>query len=231
MTPNVLCLDLEPRADLPDFQAPRWLGKGVSWVSVKASRESIPRDSLAYSHIILSGSTYSITQDDPVVEPAVALVRDAVRRRVPLLGICYGHQLIARALLGRDHVRHAASPEMGWLPVSCAPSGRDWFQGLPNPFHVFMGHFDEVCNLPADWEVIASTPKCAVQAVVNPKLRFLGLQFHPEMDLPIGNRCFQADAEPLAKHGFDVDAIVRTARNDGSGAVLIPRFLGHVWPD
>jgi len=226
---NVLSLDLEPREDLPDFQGPRWLPAGTPRKAVKVWQEDPPKSLDGFTHLMLSGSTCSVMDDHPFVEPVMALLREAVRRGVPVLGICYGHQLIARALLGREHVRRSPSPEIGWLPVEVRPGHETLFEGLPDPFHTFVGHFDEVCDLPPDWQVIAGSGGCEIQGFIHRGMRLLGLQFHPEMDLQTGNACFAADREALAGRGFDMDAVFARARDDGSGRVLIPRFLDLDW--
>jgi len=229
MNDRVLSIDLEPRLDLPPFQGPRWLPDGTPLTSVKACKEAIPDSCEAFSHLILSGSTCSILDTAPFLEPAMALVRDAVKRGRSVLGICYGHQLVVRALLGPEYVRRAPSPEIGWLPISVEAGHNLLFAGLPDPFHAFVGHFDEVCNLPDEWEIIASTAGCPIQGVLNRRQRIMGFQFHPEMDLAVGNTCYATDREVLAGLNFDVDAIIAQAQDDGSGKLLIPRFLRRLW--
>ena len=229
MPKTVLVLDLEPRDDLPDFQGPRRLPARTPLTVVKAWREAVPQTAAAHSHLILSGSTCSITEENPTTAPTARLVRDAVARGVPVLGICYGHQMIARALLGPRHVRRATAPEFGWLPIHWNEDGAGWFAGLGNPFRVFVGHFDEVCDLPAGWQVLARSDGCAIHACMNPRLKVVGFQFHPEMDLEVGNRCFALDAEALGAVGADVPRILREARDDGSGDLLFPRFLAWKW--
>jgi len=226
---RVLSLDLEPRADLPLFQGPRWLPPGTPVTKVKAVSEPVPVSAAPFSHLILSGSTCSVLDDHPFVPPTMDLVRDAVSRGVPVLGICYGHQLFVRAVLGDDHVRRSETPEVGWHPIEVLPRGEAIFDGLPSPFFAFNGHFDEVCALPGDWEVVARTDRCGVHGYVNRELRALGFQFHPEMDLETGNRCFAVDRESLSERGFDMERVLAEARDDGSGAVLIPRFLALDW--
>jgi GMP synthase (glutamine-hydrolysing) len=223
-------VDLEPRTDLPDFRGPLLLPPGTPLTVVKAWRDGTPRHAAGHSHLILSGSTCSITEENPTTEPSIALVWDALRRGVPVLGICYGHQLIVRALLGRDHVRRATAPEFGWLPIHWDEPGRPWFDGLPNPFRVFVGHFDEVCDLPEGWNVLARSAGCRVHAFECPVLRVVGFQFHPEFDLASGNACFALDRSALAAAGADVPALLRDAREDGSGRLLFPRFLARRWP-
>lgn len=226
---NVLCLDCEPRADLPPFNAPNMLPEGVRHTYIRLSSQPVPADVSQFSHIVISGSTYSILADEPIVAPLEELVRKAVSLGIPLMGICYGHQMIARALLGRGSVRRASKPEFGWLEVSYNGDGSFIFAPLPNPFRTFVGHFDEICNLPSDWRVIARTPYCDVHAVLVPRLKVMGFQFHPEMDLAVGNACFIADKADFASIGVNVDEIVLTAHDDGAGHVLFERFLTMVW--
>jgi len=229
MNEHVLSIDLEPRLDVPCFQAPRWLPADTPRTCVKACQEPVPETCEPFSHLILSGSSCSILDPQPFLEPTMALVRDAVRLRRPVLGICYGHQLAVRALLGRQHVRRAPAPEIGWMPISVADGHESLFAGLPDPFYSFVGHLDEVCDLTDGWEITASTAGCPTQGVLNRRQRIMGFQFHPEMDIEPGNACYAANRDELADLGFDADAISASARDDGSGAILIPRFLRQRW--
>lgn len=225
----VMSLDLEPRSDLPPFQAPRWLPRGTPCRSFVTRRDGFPESLAGCTHLLLSGSTASIVDDLPWARRAEELVRDAVAAGLPVLGICYGHQLLARALLGPAHVRRAAVPEMGWLDVHPNAGFEALFAGLPAPFRAFVGHFDEVCCLPPGWDVTAHTADGPVHGLLCRELRLMGFQFHPEMDLDVGNACYRIDRKPLEALGFDVGRILRDGRDDGSGAVLIPRFLSHSW--
>jgi GMP synthase-like glutamine amidotransferase len=226
---TVLSLDLEPRLDGPDFRGPQLFPDEVPVTVVKAELDGVPPSAAPFSHLVLSGSTHSILDDHSPTHPAMALVRDAVERGVPVMGVCYGHQLIVRALLGQAHVRRSSTPEFGWLPVHWTGDANSWFRGLPNPFRVFVGHFDEVIDLPPGWQVLARTHACGVHAYVQPALRVFGVQFHPEMDLATGNTCFALDAPALAAAGADVARIVADAAEDGSGHVLFRRFLRRRW--
>ena len=119
---------------------------------------------------------------------------------------------------------------MGWLEIHPEPRFAALYAGLPGPFRTFVGHFDEVCALPAGWEVTARSRDCAIHGYLNEGLRVMGFQFHPEMDLEVGNVCYARDREALERRGFDVGRILREAADDGAGRVLFPRFLGWPWP-
>ena len=130
-----------------------------------------------FSHLILSGSEASATEDRPWNGPLEAVTRRAVDAGLPVLGICYGHQFLARTLLGRGHVRRAAVPEFGWIRPSLRPN--PLFEGIVDPL-VMVSHFDEVHGLTPDFQVIGSSPECAVHAFQYRELPVWGVQFHPE---------------------------------------------------
>ena len=130
-----------------------------------------------FSHLILSGSEASTTVDQPWDPALERLVREFVDSGRPVLGICYGHQFLAKILAGPSHVRRARTPEFGWL----APHLEEniLFQGLDTP-HYMVCHFDEVCDLPPDFRVLAASGNCAVHAFQYRELPVWGVQFHPE---------------------------------------------------
>jgi len=163
--------------------------------------------------------------DHPFLVPLEAFVREAAELRAPMMGVCYGAQLLVRALLGREHVRHNPSgAEAGWLPVEVTDDPSGWFDDLPRPFSTWHFHFDEVVNLPAGWRVLARSALCPIQAFDQPELNLLGVQFHPEFDLEEGNACFLKEADLLARQGLDAQALVAASRDDGA-CRLFQRFL------
>lgn len=178
--------------------------------------EPLP-DPGAFDGVIHTGSALSVVDDAQFQEAAEAFIRRAVALGVPQVGICYGHQLLCRALLGRAAVRHCpGGPEIGWLPVRTTPEGRARF-GWGEAFRVFQFHFDEVVALPDGAVVLATTAACPVQAFHDPARRLLGTQFHPEFDGPSGNEEYHGSAAWLERLGLDVDRLISgpTAGPDG----------------
>ena len=94
-------------------------------------------DLAAYTHLVLTGSEASIVEPAPWYEAEIALVRRAARAGRAMLGSCFGHQMLALALSGRDHVRRAAAPEIGWAPIDVLADDA-LLRGLPNPFSAFV---------------------------------------------------------------------------------------------
>jgi GMP synthase (glutamine-hydrolysing) len=123
--------------------------------------------------IIISGGPASVTEP---TSPAVD--RGIYDLDVPVLGICYGHQLMARDLDGR--VKPGVTKEYGH---SSLHAGRgQLFQGLPaRTLTVWMSHGDTVVDVPPGFSIVGETDDCKVAAMEHRGRRLFGLQFHPEV--------------------------------------------------
>ena len=224
--PRVLILDLSLDRDLyrPTGHWRALLG-GVESVSIHLpSGEAVPLLT-AVSHVILTGSEASIVEPRPWFAPAEAVVHEAVRRGLPLLGSCFGHQLIVRALVGPAHVRRAATPEFGWYPVRPAP-GEHLLRRGGDPVWMFACHFDEVCDLPAPWQVLGATDACAIHVARLGASPVIGVQAHPEIPPPEARELLLGFAERLPPVRPAVDrALAEPPRDSGFGQVLVDAFL------
>jgi GMP synthase (glutamine-hydrolysing) len=126
-----------------------------------------------YQALIISGGPASVySHDRPKIDEKIFDLRR------PILGICYGHQIMTEVLGG--HVREGTKGEYGIaeLEVSTEDS---LFKGISGPQRVWMSHRDVVEKVPQGFEVIASTEDCRVAAMANFKDSRFGLQFHPEV--------------------------------------------------
>lgn len=143
-----------------------------------------------YSHIIISGSESSAVEDNPWDGLLLESVHTIMRLRKPLLGICYGHQFIARAIGGKQCVRKSGSPEFGWAEIQI--TGNSLFTGISTQTITSMvSHYDEVYNLPGGFKILASNACCAVHAFQFKDLPVWGIQFHPEYNIDEANEIFQ----------------------------------------
>ena len=142
--------------------------------------EIVPRDITAAevaarrpAGIILSGGPASVYAPDAYdLDPAIFDLG------VPILGICYGHQVIAHAL-GGDVVRTEAA-EFGRTDLEV--SGESvLFAELPEHQQVWMSHRDAVVKAPPGFRVTAATATSPVAAMEDPERRMCGVQFHPEV--------------------------------------------------
>ncbi|HEV3195268.1 MAG TPA: glutamine-hydrolyzing GMP synthase [Candidatus Cybelea sp.] len=124
--------------------------------------------------LILSGGPEStLVEGAPEMDPAI------LESGVPILGICYGMQLLAREI-GAELVK-LDQAEYG--PATLLISNRDTplFDGVPEESRVWMSHGDSVVTLPHGYRALASTARCHVAAMGNLKKKIYGVQFHPEV--------------------------------------------------
>jgi GMP synthase (glutamine-hydrolysing) len=140
----------------------------------------------APSAIILSGGPASVTADD-----APALSGEVLDLGVPVLGICYGLQVLTRTLGGR--VEPSSRREYGRAEIEILRAGA-LFARLDEPTtQVWMSHGDHVAEVAPGFQVLARTGDGVVAAVADPERRFWGVQFHPEVNhTPCGNQMLQA---------------------------------------
>lgn len=134
---------------------------------------------LKYRGIILSGGPHSVLDPDgPSIKP------DIFSLDVPLLGLCYGHQLIAKLLGGK--VSHGEKREYGIAELT-VKTNVSIFKGLSEREQIWMSHGDAVDKPPEGFVSIGSTPDCLFAAMGDMKRNIFGLQFHPEVaDTPKG---------------------------------------------
>jgi len=124
--------------------------------------------------LILSGGPASVyAPDAPGLPPYV------LELGVPVLGICYGMQLLAHTLGGK--VTPGAVREFGPAHVRVEATDAPLFRDLPSQLQVWMSHGDQVTALPAGFQPWAYSEEGVLAAMGDPARRLLGVQFHPEV--------------------------------------------------
>ncbi|TDM13770.1 glutamine-hydrolyzing GMP synthase [Macrococcoides caseolyticum] len=122
--------------------------------------------------IILSGGPNSVYEEGSfTVDPEI------FNLGVPVMGICYGMQLMTKLLGGS--VERANEREYGKAVIKAKT--HSLFTKLPEEQTVWMSHSDKVINLPEGFNVIAHSPSCKYAAIENPERNLYGVQFHPEV--------------------------------------------------
>ena len=137
----------------------------------------VPRDARRFSGLVFMGGPMSANDPLPWIAPALELIRDAVRKDVPVLGHCLGGQLMARAFGGT--VRANPVREIGWGEVRVADNAlaREWLGEL-QAFESFHWHGETFSIPPGGTRVLEGT-HCANQAFALGK--HFGMQCHVEM--------------------------------------------------
>ncbi len=98
----------------------------------------------------------------------------------PVLGICAGHQFMARHFGGS--AEPSKIPEFGKIELTLLVENNELFEGVPKKSIVWESHNDEVAELPKDFEILAESENCKIQAMKHKNKPLYGLQFHPEVE-------------------------------------------------
>lgn len=164
-----------------DFDA--WFAAGAGWPLdrfevVDAVTGPLP-DPRGVDGVIVSGSAATVHERDPWSVRAGAWLAESASAGVPILGVCYGHQLLADTL-GGEAGRNPNGREIG-VAIVRRLADDPLFEGLPDAFPVIATHVDAVLRPPPGARVLAANENTAVQALaLGANVR--SVQFHPEMD-------------------------------------------------
>lgn len=195
-------LIVEHERATPGGYVSRWLeDRGQESETLQIDVEEAIPDPRDYDIVVPLGSEFA-AYDDSLhwLEREKQLLLDAVASDVPVLGVCFGAQLLAR-LLGGDAWR-AETSEIGWLPV------RTEDPELVGPGPWFQWHFDTF-SPPPGARVIADSPVGPQAYVVG---RSLGVQFHPEVTVEIMDSWVRVYRHELDAEGVDPDALLEETR-------------------
>jgi GMP synthase-like glutamine amidotransferase len=184
-----------------------------------------PADANSYSHILITGSSACVLDDLDWMQTEVEFIRTAVAQGKVILGSCFGHQLIARALFGPQAVRVRKIPEVGWPEIEIVAD--DALLGKANRIlNGFVFHYDEVCRVPEDRaSVIARSSACGILGFKLRDKPVWGIQPHFEMGIVEGLRYLDkvsGEHIPARQSLFQSDATV--PKDTGWIATLMKAF-------
>ena len=159
------------------------------------SGDAVPRDARKFSGLVFMGGPMSVNDQLPWIIPALELVRDAVRKDVPVLGHCLGGQLMAKALGGAVRVNRVK--EIGWGEVRVADNevAREWLGDLQS-FESFHWH-GETFSIPPGATRVMQNAHCENQAFALG--RHFGMQCHVEMTPELINTWIATGGDEIAE--------------------------------
>ena len=136
-----------------------------------------------FSHLIISGSALFVSQENENDKKLYDIIQQFNNKRI--LGICYGHQILAKALMKKNVCRKSRTPELGWRKVELELN--PLFEGISNPVF-YESHLEEVFGLSDDFTIIATNVNCDIQGYQYKDLPIWGVQFHPEVTFEFGEQ-------------------------------------------
>lgn len=205
----------------------RWLD-GRPTTVVRPTREPPPPDPRSFAGVIVTGSSACLSDGVPWAGPVMEFARRSVDADVPYLGVCFGHQLLAEAVVGPGTVRKMERPEVGWKEVRVEDPDDPLLGPLAPSFLVFLSHEDEVGSV-GSLRGMARSDDCAFAALRVPGRRAWGVQFHAEMNLAEATYVLHGRVRKHPELALDAEAELALSRQATEvGADLVARWLGQL---
>jgi len=156
--------------------------KGQQWDIYDVESGAIPEDILAYDGFLITGSRHSVYDDLAWIRTLMDIIQEIHRHKIPLLGICFGHQAVVQALGGQVDP-NPQGWDIGIRKVFLTPEARGFkaLADLPDPFRILKSHRDIVVRLPPQALHLASSDITQYEmALIGSSA--LSMQGHPEFD-------------------------------------------------
>jgi GMP synthase (glutamine-hydrolysing) len=210
-----------------DFE--EWIQSGID-VGSMTIRISDPRTDVTLPQmdkvagVVVTGSRCMVTDRAPWSEASALWLRRLVENDVPVLGICFGHQLLAHAM-GGDVEYHPEGIEIGTVSVKCTELAAEdeLFQGLPAELRVHAVHRQSVRRLPPNAVLLAGNDFEPHHAYRIGRSAW-GVQFHPEFSDDVMTAYIRQLAEDLEKVGRNVDGLLAEVRETEWAGLILKRF-------
>lgn len=184
-------------------------------------RIALPR----YDFYVITGSRFQAGEDLPWIHYLLRQVNRILKSEKPLLGICFGHQLLGRAL-GAEVIENSKGVEVGTVKMELTKAGKQdpLFAKVPKRFKAFQYHYFDVKGISKikGAELLASNEHTRVQA-----FRYKnawGVQFHPETDLTRARKAIKYRQEMSYDRSLDYDTIYKKLEKVPAGHQIMRNF-------
>lgn len=209
--------------------------EGVRWdVRPAYLGAQLPR-ATEYDAVMTTGSPLSATIPSDWMRATAGYLREAAERKIPVLGVCFGHQLLGLAY-GARVIANPQGREIGTVEVTLTKEGQadPLFEGVPERFNIQATHEDIVSRAPEGATVLAHNGSTALQAMAIGRY-VRGVQFHPElqpggMKAVIESRVEKLDGEAVARgtpRGERVPRLLAGVQHTPLGRRILANFVRH----
>ena len=173
---------------------------------------------------VITGAHCMVTDNLPWSLAIEAWIQEIVAAGIPLLGICYGHQLLGRAMGGQVDY-HPQGKEVGTFDIRLCPECREdpLFSALPAQFPVHATHSQSVLTLPPGAVLLAENDFEPHHAFRLGPCAW-GVQFHPEYDSRIMRDYILAQADSLIEAGREPDVLLSALRETPAANLILQKF-------
>lgn len=203
-------------------------GRAFSGQVIAVHRGETPPAPDLFSGIVVTGSHAMVTDGSDWIIRTAEWLLEAVRKEVPVLGICFGHQILAHALGGKVG-KMPGLPEFGTVPLTLtADAANDpVFGSLPRAVGVQTSHYQSVLKLPPMSVLLASTEKDPHSAFRYGRCAW-GVQFHPEYDADIADAYINEFNRETREIRKDAALLPLNSSDTAAGRMILGRFAAVV---
>lgn len=177
------------------------------------------------SSVIITGSHSMVTDHDDWSLYLSLWLRDVKHKSIPVLGICYGHQLLAKTFGGQVDY-HPKGKEIGTVRIELTEQGKNdpLLSVMPKTFLGHVTHAQSVITLPNQAHLLAKNDFEGHHAfLINGNI--WGVQFHPEFNADIIRAYIDEQKEDLLKKGYNLEKLYDSVEENPHGKLLLKRFL------
>ena len=174
--------------------------------------------------IVITGSAAMVSAREDWSERTAEWLGKAVQKGIPVLGVCYGHQLLAQALGGRVGL-NPGGRQIGTVTAQRIEFATNdpLIGGLPQTFAAQTSHSEVVLELPPGAERLATSPlddNFAIRFAEN----VWGVQFHPEFSVPVMSEYIQYRAEAIREEGLNPERLLKNTTSTKEAKSVLRRF-------
>ena len=191
-----------------------------------AFNNKFPSSLAGYDGIFISGSPHGAYENIPFINEEHELIIEAASKDIPMLGICFGQQLLASALCGKEQVFRRQSCEVGYkhLKTTKLIKNDNICSHLNESVYMFVWHNDEVKPDHPDLNIIAYSEDCPNHIFRYKDKLIWGIQGHPEITLVESKKWFEENRNDLEKDGANVETLIDVADEVKPAKIMIERF-------
>ncbi len=174
--------------------------------------------------VVITGSAAMVTDQDSWLLSTQHWLTNMAKHKIPTLGVCYGHQVLADLLGGRvDYNPKGRNMGMSEFHLASSASSDDLFKNHPKQMPTFASHLQSVTRLPQSATLLGS---CALDEnhAFKAEETIWGVQFHPEWNQPIMKSYIQSRREALLKEGFNPEQMLDHLAPCNAAHATLSRF-------
>lgn len=229
---TILFLQNGPHHYAPSRLDLRFAAAGLDVDYYWAARGEFPRLPFHYAGVLIDASPHGAYENLDWIIQEHRLIQDLAKAEIPMLGVCFGSQILASALCGRDQVFVRPDCEVGyrWIDLHPQSQGDELTRGLGDRVYMFVWHNDEVRAGHPDMLVLGSTDLCPNHIWRFKGLPVWGIQGHAELTQAQAREFFLEYREKLQYDGADVDALIESAHEAPQAKILVHNFIDFCTP-